>query len=221
MTLPQRPRRSVSGRRDVPLSRLPRRKGTIWCMLAMLCQYLLWLALPRRCDVRLTTPSQRCLFKGTNLETLPCVCDRRCTHVGLALACCHMLALLCVCDRRCIHRLCDCDAGEDVPMQADVICVCVCVLSHWALAAIVEVPYFPSLKCSSHWSLGLFPASVASCCCSVCDCCARLMSTRPWVIAMALPNTSTSRTSSHTTSHLICTYTRSTPPYLTPCRALC
>jgi hypothetical protein len=31
------------------------------------------------------------------------------------------------------------------------VCVCVCVLSHWAHAAIVEVPDLPSLKCSSHW----------------------------------------------------------------------
>ena len=40
------------------------------------------------------------------------------------------------------------------------VCVCVCVLSHWVHAAIVEVPDLPSLKCSSHWSPGLFPASV-------------------------------------------------------------
>jgi len=31
----------------------------------------------------------------------------------------------------------------------DCLIVCVCVLSHWV----------PSLKCSSHWSLGLYPAS--------------------------------------------------------------
>jgi hypothetical protein len=35
-----------------------------------------------------------------------------------------------------------------------------CVLSHWVHAAIVEVPDLPSLKCSSYWSLGLYPASV-------------------------------------------------------------
>jgi hypothetical protein len=38
-------------------------------------------------------------------------------------------------------------------------CGCGCVLSHWIHAAIVEVPNLPSLKCSSHWSLGLYPAS--------------------------------------------------------------
>jgi hypothetical protein len=41
-----------------------------------------------------------------------------------------------------------------------LVCVCVCVLSHWVHAAIVEVLDLPSLKWSSHWSLGLFPASV-------------------------------------------------------------
>ena len=41
-----------------------------------------------------------------------------------------------------------------------IVCVCVCVLSHWVHAAIFEVPHLLSLKCSSHWSLGLFPASV-------------------------------------------------------------
>jgi hypothetical protein len=40
------------------------------------------------------------------------------------------------------------------------VCVCVCVLSHWVHAAMDEVPDLPSLKCSSHWSLGLCPASV-------------------------------------------------------------
>ena len=40
------------------------------------------------------------------------------------------------------------------------VCVCFCVLSHWVHAAIFEVPHLPSLKCSSHWSLGLYPASV-------------------------------------------------------------
>jgi hypothetical protein len=42
------------------------------------------------------------------------------------------------------------------------VCVCVCVLSHWFHAAIVEVPDLPTLKFSSHWFLGLFPASVLS-----------------------------------------------------------
>jgi hypothetical protein len=37
--------------------------------------------------------------------------------------------------------------------------VCVCVLSHWVHAAIAEVQDLPSLKCSSHWSLRLYPAS--------------------------------------------------------------
>jgi hypothetical protein len=36
----------------------------------------------------------------------------------------------------------------------------VCVLSHWVHAAIVEVADLPSLKCSSYWYPGLFPASV-------------------------------------------------------------
>jgi hypothetical protein len=35
-----------------------------------------------------------------------------------------------------------------------------CVLSHLVHAAIVEVPDLPSLKCSSLWSPGLYPASV-------------------------------------------------------------
>jgi hypothetical protein len=39
-------------------------------------------------------------------------------------------------------------------------CVCVCVLSHWVHAGIGEVPDLPTLKCSSHWSLGLHTASV-------------------------------------------------------------
>jgi hypothetical protein len=39
-------------------------------------------------------------------------------------------------------------------------CVCVCVLSHWVHAAIAEVPDLSTLKCSSHWSLGLHTASV-------------------------------------------------------------
>jgi hypothetical protein len=46
-------------------------------------------------------------------------------------------------------------------------CVCVCVLSHWVHwvhVAIVEVPHLPSLKCSSHWSLGLYPACVGHRC---------------------------------------------------------
>jgi hypothetical protein len=47
--------------------------------------------------------------------------------------------------------------AENVDQQ---VCVCVCALSHWVHAAMVEVPDLPSLKCSSHWSLGLFPASV-------------------------------------------------------------
>jgi hypothetical protein len=42
------------------------------------------------------------------------------------------------------------------------VCVCVCVLSHWVHAARVEVPDLPSLKCSSHWSLGLCPAYAGS-----------------------------------------------------------
>jgi hypothetical protein len=37
---------------------------------------------------------------------------------------------------------------------------CVCVLDLWIHAAIVDVPDLPSLKRSSHWSLGLYPASV-------------------------------------------------------------
>jgi hypothetical protein len=41
------------------------------------------------------------------------------------------------------------------------VCVCVCVLRHRVLAVIVEVLDLPSLKCSSHWSLELFPASEA------------------------------------------------------------
>jgi hypothetical protein len=40
------------------------------------------------------------------------------------------------------------------------VCVCVCVLSHYVHAAIVDVLDLPSLKCSSHWSLGLYPAYV-------------------------------------------------------------
>jgi hypothetical protein len=40
-------------------------------------------------------------------------------------------------------------------VNSDVVCVCVCVLSHWVHAAIVEVPDLPSLKCSCHWSLRL------------------------------------------------------------------
>jgi hypothetical protein len=42
------------------------------------------------------------------------------------------------------------------------VCVCVCVLSHWVHAAMDDAPDLPSLECSSHWSLGLFPASVES-----------------------------------------------------------
>jgi hypothetical protein len=62
--------------------------------------------------------------------------------------------------------------GEDldkyvrpIEFQACVVCVCVCVcvLSHWVHAAMDEVPDLPSLKCSSHWSLGLCPASVQAC----------------------------------------------------------
>jgi hypothetical protein len=34
--------------------------------------------------------------------------------------------------------------------------VCVRVLSHWVYAAIDEGPDLPALKCSSHWSLGLY-----------------------------------------------------------------
>jgi hypothetical protein len=37
-------------------------------------------------------------------------------------------------------------------------CVCVCVLRHWIHAAMDEAADLP--KCSSHWSLELFPASV-------------------------------------------------------------
>jgi hypothetical protein len=36
----------------------------------------------------------------------------------------------------------------------------VCVLSRWVHSAVAEVSDLPSLKCSSHWSLGLYPASV-------------------------------------------------------------
>jgi hypothetical protein len=41
-----------------------------------------------------------------------------------------------------------------------LVCVCVCVLSQWAHRAVASVLDLPSLKCSSHWSLGLYPASV-------------------------------------------------------------
>jgi hypothetical protein len=40
------------------------------------------------------------------------------------------------------------------------VCVGVCFWSHWVHAATVEVPDLPSLKCSSHWSLGLYPAPI-------------------------------------------------------------
>jgi hypothetical protein len=46
------------------------------------------------------------------------------------------------------------------PMRLHLRCVCVCGLSHWVHAAIVEVPDLPSLKCSSYWSIGLYPACV-------------------------------------------------------------
>jgi hypothetical protein len=49
------------------------------------------------------------------------------------------------------------------PPVSFLVCVCVCVLSHWVRTAIGEVPDLPSLKCSSHWSLGLYSASVFSC----------------------------------------------------------
>jgi len=39
-------------------------------------------------------------------------------------------------------------------------CICVCILSLWVHAAIAEVPDLSTLKCSSHWSLGLHTASV-------------------------------------------------------------
>jgi hypothetical protein len=42
------------------------------------------------------------------------------------------------------------------------VCVCVCVLSQSVHAPIVEVPNLPSPKCSSHWSLGKYPAYAAS-----------------------------------------------------------
>jgi hypothetical protein len=48
-------------------------------------------------------------------------------------------------------------------------CGCVCVLIHRVRAAAVEVPNLPSLKCSSHWSLGLYPASVDEQC-KQCEC---------------------------------------------------
>jgi len=66
------------------------------------------------------------------------------------------------------QQFCD-DAApalDSIRDKVSVVCVCVyvyvcvCVLSHWAHAAIVEVPDLPSLKCSSHWFLGLYPASV-------------------------------------------------------------
>jgi hypothetical protein len=47
------------------------------------------------------------------------------------------------------------------------VCVCVCVLSHWVLAAIVEVPYLPSLKCALQltstffWVPFLHPSNLA------------------------------------------------------------
>jgi hypothetical protein len=52
-----------------------------------------------------------------------------------------------------------------------VLCVCigVCVLSHWVQVAIDEGLDLPALKCSSHWSLGLYLASVVWCC--VVECC--------------------------------------------------
>jgi hypothetical protein len=58
------------------------------------------------------------------------------------------------------------------------VCVCVCVLSNWVHAAICEGADLPALKCSSHWSLGLYLASVqldfvvhhAFTCCTVAGC---------------------------------------------------
>jgi hypothetical protein len=47
------------------------------------------------------------------------------------------------------------------------VCVCVCVLSHWVYTAMCEGPNLPTLKYSSHWSLGLHLASVD---CSICCC---------------------------------------------------
>ena len=53
--------------------------------------------------------------------------------------------------------------SSDRPLIAALtfVCVCVCVLSHWVHAAIDKVPDLTSLKCSSHWPLGLYIASVA------------------------------------------------------------
>jgi hypothetical protein len=53
------------------------------------------------------------------------------------------------------------------PFTVRRVCFCVCILSHCGVhAVIVEVAVLPSLKCSSHWSLGLYPASAhsPSCC---------------------------------------------------------
>jgi hypothetical protein len=46
------------------------------------------------------------------------------------------------------------------------VCVSVCVLSHWVHAAKGEGSDLPALKCSSHWSLGLYPAYVELCVCA-------------------------------------------------------
>jgi hypothetical protein len=46
--------------------------------------------------------------------------------------------------------------------QRSVVCVCVCVLSHWVHTAIGEGSDLPALKCLPHRSLGLYLASVDS-----------------------------------------------------------
>jgi hypothetical protein len=45
-----------------------------------------------------------------------------------------------------------------------LVCACVCVLSHWVHTTIDQGSDLPALKCSSHWSLGLFPVSVVHTC---------------------------------------------------------
>jgi hypothetical protein len=49
----------------------------------------------------------------------------------------------------------DCERRVPTPLL-----VCVCILSRWVHAAIGEEADLPALKCSSHWSLGLYLASV-------------------------------------------------------------
>jgi hypothetical protein len=62
--------------------------------------------------------------------------------------------------------------SSQLEWSMDDVCVCVsvCVLSHCVHAAMDEAPDLPSLKCSSHWSLGLFPASVRTMLCDMDQC---------------------------------------------------